>query len=265
MGHEIERAVTSYNSVVVRRTGERVDLEVEGATFATWHPRHLLTGYSWDALTAGCLLRADGPPRSVLVLGLGGGTVVRQLRRLVPSVRLVGVEIDDGVVGLARRHMAFDELEVEVRVEDAYRFLARTTERFDAVVDDLYLTGPDDVMRARAPAGDTLELLRARVADGGVLVANLIVDEGEHIAVTRRTRRAFAAAFPSVKVVVPPRGLNEIVVGGVDVRGRAALKPYRGRFDEDHDRRRWGELVVRSLRTARVGGPAASRPGPARG
>jgi hypothetical protein len=265
MGTEIERAVTSYNSVVVRRTGERVDLEVEGATFATWHPRHLLTGYSWDALTAGCLLRAEGPPRSVLVLGLGGGTVVRQLRRLVPTVRLVGVEIDDGVVGLARRHMRFDELDVDVVVEDAYAYLARTEERFDAVVDDLYLTGPDDVMRARAPAGDTLALLRARVADGGVLVANLIVDEGEHIAVTRRTRRAFLDAFGSVKVVVPPRGLNEIVVGGVDVRGRSALKPYRARFDEEHDRRRWGELVVRPLRARRGDAPAASPSGRPRG
>lgn len=256
MGEEIERAVTAFNAVVVRRTGERVDLEVEGATFATWHPRHLLTGYSWDALTAGCLLRAGGPPRSVLVLGLGGGTVVRQLRRLVPDVRLVGVEIDQGVVDLARRHMRFDELDVEVVVGDAYEYLAKAKERFDAVVDDLYLTGPDDVMRARAPAGDTLQLIRGRIAEGGVLVANLIVDEGEHLAVTRRTRKAFADAFASVKAVVPPRGLNEIVVGGDDVRGKSALKPYRDRLEAEHDRRRWGELLVR-VRPA-GGAPAAS-------
>src|SRR5256885_722752 len=25
-------------------------MDVEGATFATWHPRYVMTGYSWDAL-----------------------------------------------------------------------------------------------------------------------------------------------------------------------------------------------------------------------
>jgi predicted membrane-bound spermidine synthase len=249
MGNEIERATTAFNAVVVRSTGDRVDLEVEGATFATWHPRHLLTGYSWDALSAGCLLRAAGPPASVLVLGLGGGTVVRQLRRLLgPAVRIVGVEIDPGVVDLATKHLHLGALDVEAVVADAYAYLASTTDRFDAVVDDLYLTGPDDVMRSRAPAGDTLELIRARLAPAGVLVANLITDEGGHRHVQRTTRKAFSEAFAAVRIVKPPRGLNEILVGGDVVSAKAALAPYRARFDDDHDKKRWDELTVRALR-----------------
>ncbi|MFZ9889747.1 MAG: hypothetical protein ACO3JL_19805, partial [Myxococcota bacterium] len=74
---EIERVSSPFNQLVARQVGERIDLDVEGATFATWHPRHLLTGYSWDALCAASLLRPAGPPRRVLLLGLGGGTVLR--------------------------------------------------------------------------------------------------------------------------------------------------------------------------------------------
>ena len=66
----------------IRRHTGREDLEVAGATMSTWHPDRWLTGWAWDAITAACLLRRDGPPRRVLLLGLGGGTVVRQLVRV---------------------------------------------------------------------------------------------------------------------------------------------------------------------------------------
>ena len=94
---ELESITTPFNSVAARKIGERVDLEVEGATFATWHPKLVMTGYSWDALAVAALLRGDGPPTSILTLGLGGGTVTRQLRMLLPDVRLVGVEIDGAI------------------------------------------------------------------------------------------------------------------------------------------------------------------------
>lgn len=241
---------TAFNTVTVKRTGERVDLEVEGATFATWHPRHAFTGYSWDGLSAAALLRAGGPPASVLLLGLGGGTVTRQLRALLPQVRLVGVEIDAGVIDLARQYMGLDEQRVEVHIEDAYGFLARTTERFDVVLDDLFLTGPSDVVRSRVPQGETLALLRERVAPGGLFVANLITDAGEHKSVRLAARKAFTDTFAVSRVVVPPRGLNEILVGGDNVLPRSALATWGSRLADSYDRARLAEIDVRLLKRA---------------
>lgn len=239
---------TAFNTVEVRRAGERVDLEVEGATFATWHPRHAFTGYSWDALAAAALLRAGGPPTSVLLLGLGGGTVTRQLRALLPDVRLVGVEIDAGVIALASTYMGLDQQKVEVHVEDAYGYLARTSERFDVVLDDLFLTGPNDVVRSRVPQGETLALLRRRVADGGLFVANLITDAGEHKTVRLASRRAFGDAFPVSRVVTPPRGLNEILVGGDDVLPRSTLAAWVPKLADPYDRARLAEIDVKLLK-----------------
>ncbi len=239
---------TAFNTVEVRRVGERVDLEVEGATFATWHPRHAFTGYSWDALAAAALLRPGGAPTSVLLLGLGGGTVTRQLRALLPTVRLVGVEIDAGVIELARTYMGLREQQVEVHVEDAYAYLERTAERFDVVLDDLFLTGPNDVVRSRVPQGETLALLRARVADGGLFVANLITDAGEHKSVRVASRKAFAESFPVSRVVTPPRGLNEILVGGDEVLPRSALAACVARLEDPYDRARLAEIDVRLLK-----------------
>jgi spermidine synthase len=245
----LESRSTRFNTMTVVRVGERIDLDVQGATYATWHPRQLLTGYSWDALTVGCLLRGSGLPRSVLVLGLGGGTVTRQLRALLPEARLVGVEIDDGVVDLARRHLHLDDSRVEVHVADAYDFLAGTTERFDAIVDDLFLTGVDDVVRARVPEGATLSLVRGRLAEGGVVVANVITDVGAHATVRRRARKAFREGFASVRVVMPPRGLNEVLVGGDATRAGSATRAVLERLSDIDDRTLLGRVKVRALRT----------------
>ena len=245
---QLETRSTRWNTMSVVRVGDRIDLDVEGATYATWHPQQVLTGYSWDGLTLGCMLRHDGPPRSVLVLGLGGGTVTRQLRTLLPDVRLVGVEIDDGVVDLARRYLHLDDSGVEVHVADAYDFLAQTSDRFDAVIDDLFLTGAEDVVRARVPEGDTLALVRSRVADGGVVVANVITDAGAHAAVRRRTRAAFRSAFASSRVVTPPRGLNEILVGGERTRPGTTLQVWGARLPDGADREVLGRVKVAPLK-----------------
>jgi predicted membrane-bound spermidine synthase len=245
---ELESLTTQFNTVVVRRVGERIDMDVEGATFATWHPRHLLTGFSWDALAAAALLRGDGAPKSVLVLGLGGGTVTRQLRAMLPEARITGVEIDAGIIDLARRYMDLDAQRLDVHIEDAYGFLENTREKFDAILDDLFLTGPTDVVRSRTVAGGTMSLLKAKLQKGGVLVANLITDAGEHKTVRTESRRAYVETFASVRAVLPPRGLNEILVGGERTRPQSALSGYASCFAEPHDQRRLSEIVVKSLR-----------------
>ena len=183
----------------------------------------------------------------MLILGLGGGTVARQLLRFVPGVRIVGVEIDDGVVDLARRHLHLDP-SVDVVVADAYDYLASTTEKFDAVIDDLFLTGETDVVRSRVPDGDTLKLLRARLAPGGVVVANLITDKGDHADVRAKARAGFRSGFAQTRIVTPPRGLNEILVGGDRVRPGGALRVWASHLDDDEDIQWLKSIEVTALR-----------------
>jgi spermidine synthase len=232
MSKVVATAVTAFNDMRVVQTGLRIDLDVDGATHATWHPHDLLTGYSWDALSIGAMLGARIPTR-VLILGMGGGTVARQLRFMLPTAAIVGVELDDEVIRLAREHLHLDDAHATVISEDAYQYLARGGDRFDVIIDDLFLSGPDDVVRARVPEGETLALLRSRLTDDGVLVANTNTDEGAHRAVADAAEHAFRGGFRSVMTVVPPRGLNQIVVGsdgglqGIDVVSQRMAQSLR--------------------------------------
>src|SRR5258707_10783070 len=48
-------------------------------------------------------------PREVLMVGLGGGSMARFIHQRMPNVRVSVVEIDPGVVTVARRYFHFPE------------------------------------------------------------------------------------------------------------------------------------------------------------
>jgi len=224
-----------------------VEFRVAGATHAWWHKSRFLTGLAWDNLCAACLLRPHGPPSSVLMLGLAGGTSLRALRRVVPGVRLTAVDYDECLVALAREHMGLDAIEMTVHFGDAYDFVRRYRgPAFDVVVDDVYQALDDDVARPGAWSGETLAGLRRLVAPGGLLVVNLVTGTG-HRAMQSDFRRVFRREFPVVRSVTTPDGLNEALVGGEAVLGRRGLTGWRTGWDSRQDREYWDRLRVRRL------------------
>jgi len=224
-----------------------VDFRVAGATHAWWHRERILTGLAWDNLCAACLLRPAGPPRSVLMLGLAGGTSLRALRHLAPGVQFTAVDYDAGIVELARAHMRLDDLKVTVHHGDAYDFVrCHRGPAFDVVVDDVYQALDHDVARPGAWSGETLGALRRLTAPGGLLVVNLVTGTG-HRALQSEFRRVFRRTFPVVRSVTTPAGLNEALVGGEEILGRGALPQWRSRFAAEEDREYWDRIRVRRL------------------
>jgi SAM-dependent methyltransferase len=229
----------------IARAGRRIDWNVAGATMSTWHPSRVMTGYAWDAMTAGCLLRAAGPPRSVLMLGFGGGTVARQLARLLPHGKLTGIEMDPAAAKLARKWARNDApgWQVGMIEADAYEWITQGPEKFDAVIEDIYAAGPDDVFRPRELDAGLLRLLDQRRVADGVLVINLVTGVG-HEAYRRRARAALRAHFGTFLSVKPPLGQNEILVCGAlpsHIPDLAPLASHLRKADRDF----WAVLRVR--------------------
>jgi spermidine synthase len=235
---------TSFQKLEVWTSENEVEFRVEGAVHAWRHDKRYLSGLAWDNIAAACLLRPDGPPESVLMLGLAGGTSLRILRRLLPECRFTAVEIDAQIVDLAREWTHLDEIGVEVVVADAYQWLRRNRRRFDAVIDDIYLAGADDVFRPVAWEARHLDSLQKAVAPGGLLAANLVTGVG-HRTMQMRFRRLFRDRFPVVRSVTTPASLNETLVGGQEVSSGRCLSKWR--FPNATDRRRWNKIKVRKL------------------
>ena len=240
------REETEHQVVEVWRTGAVTEFRVEGAVHAWHHPQRVLTGLAWDLIAAGPLLRAGGPPASILMLGLAGGTSFRTLRHLLPDARLTAVEIDSRLLGLARRFMDLDALGIEVIEADAYAWLKQNRRRFDVVIDDLYLAGRLDVYRPRGWDETLLQRLFRAVSPGGLLSINLVTGPG-HRRQQSHTRGLLRRHAPCVKSLTTPGALNEVLVAGDAAAGRRALDGYDPEFDSWRDRDYWHLIRVRRL------------------
>ncbi len=172
----------------IRRTRRTTTLLVDGSCATVWHAGRATTGGIWDLLAAPVLLAPDAETPRVLVLGVGGGAVLRVLRALCPAARLTGVELDPAVLALARREFALDALGADLLCGDA-RAIVRALPRrrlFDVIIDDVYVRAADGM---RKPPGwaATLRAAAARRRAGGLLVCN---------ALAAADARAIAAAVP---------------------------------------------------------------------
>jgi spermidine synthase len=203
--------------VRVRRRGRGRALEIDGTFASFYQPGCASTGSVWDALAAPLLLLPPWRRRSVLVLGLGGGSAARLVRALAPRARIVGVELDAGVVRAARRWFDLDGLGIELVQGDALAFLRRSRRHFDAVIEDVFVGQGRGVRKPGWLPLPGLALAARRVARGGLLASNAL-DEAPAAA------RELARLFPRVLALSVDGYDNRILVGGP---GPLAARPLR--------------------------------------
>jgi spermidine synthase len=241
-----ETVHTPHQSLEIWKSDRATEFRVAGAIHAWHHRDRYLTGLAWDLIAASALLRKDGPPSSMLMLGLAGGTAFRILRHLLPDCRLTAIDIDSGIVDLARRHMDLDSLGIEVITADAYSWLGENQRTFDVVFDDIYLAGKADVFRPRAWDANLLKNLLRAVAPGGLLAVNLVTGPG-HRTMQSHTRRILRGAFPQVRSLRTEQGMNEVLAAGDAVATGRLLGDHTLAFHDWRDRMYWGRVKVRRI------------------
>jgi spermidine synthase len=242
----VETVETRFQTLEVWKSATATEFRVAGAIHASYHRTRLLTGLAWDVIAAGCLLRWDRPPKSLLMLGLAGGTSCRVLRRLLPDCAITAVEIDTRMIELAREHMDLDALDIEVINIDAYPWLAKNRRTFDVVFDDIYLAGKTDVFRPRMWNPELLGHLRRAVEPGGLLGVNLVTGSG-HRAMQVHTRKILHHGFPTIRSLRTPGSLNEVLMAGEKVATRSRLDDFSGGFTEWRDQEFWDLIDLRKL------------------
>lgn len=176
---ELERDGTRYS---VRAHGGSTRLYTNGVFHSQWNAARPFAGGVWDCLSLPALYREPASVRRVLVLGVGGGAVLRQLALLLPAMRATGVELDGVHLELARRHFGLDALdgrasfEIELVQADAVRWVADVDVDgdFDLIVDDLYGDAGGRPVRAVPLELDWVRTLVERLAPEGLYVANAV-------------------------------------------------------------------------------------------
>lgn len=133
-------------------------------------PRRMVFGYT-RMMMAALLLAPE--PQTVLVAGLGGGTLPTALAELLPDVLVDVVEIDPAVVDAAREYFDFRENErLRVHIRDARVFVKRALmqgRQYDLILLDAY---SGDYIPEHLMTAEFLGEIRALLPPGGVVAAN---------------------------------------------------------------------------------------------
>lgn len=148
--------------------GGRSALLVDGVVQSISPEDGLATGGYWAAMVP------TDRPRRGLVLGLGGGTLVRLLYARWGTFTVVGVDDNPLIVKVARSAGWLpSSADLEIVLADAFEFVQSCHERFDYVAVDLFR---GEQLAARAFGKPFLRRLRSIMAPRGQLAINIFAD-----------------------------------------------------------------------------------------
>ena len=156
---------------------------------------------------AGLLVNPE--PRSILVIGLGGGTIPTVLAELFSEVPMDVVEIDPAVVEVARQFFDYKERTgVTVHVQDARIYIKRAVllqKQYDMIILDAF-TG--DYIPEHLMTMEFLQETRTLLTESGVLVANTFStsDLYDHESVT------YDAVFEEFINFKMPGSMNRVII-----------------------------------------------------
>lgn len=134
------------------------------------HPDRIVMNYPQMMLSS---LFVKPEPKSVLIIGLGGGTIPRALHELVPQARIDVVEIDPAVVKVARRYFDLGDnselnvIEADGRVQ--VKRALREQKSYDLIMLDAF---DHEYIPEHLLTQEFLKEVKSLLAPGGVLAAN---------------------------------------------------------------------------------------------
>lgn len=177
------------------------------------------------AMMACLLLRPQ--PRTVWMIGLGGGSLVKYMHAHVKSARVVALEIDPQVIALRRDfHIPPDDDRLTVHCADGANYLLTVPE--EERVDVLMVDGFVDEGQPEALSTEAFySSCRRRLSAQGVLVVNLHVDAHTESIYLSRIESVFEG---QVRSILSEDRSNRIVFAGYPCRQNARVSELRSQW-----------------------------------
>ena len=233
--------VSAFSRIRVRRDGDIRALtfvrdngaEAVQTRVNLKEPHTLVSPYA-RAMLASYLYQPDA--RRVLIVGLGGGAMVRFLTHHEPQLQIDAVEIDPAVVRLADQYFGVRSGgNVRIHTADAVKFVESTADRYDLILMDAFLRPSSDTDATGVPTGlktrEFLGRLKGALTPGGVVAFNI----NEHDTMADDIA-AVAQVFGHVQLYRCPPAENKVLIAidsGVpsDDQLRARVGAVDTRFD----------------------------------
>lgn len=157
-----------------------------------------LTGMYYDyALASPSMVKTEGEPLSVLILGLGTGTFATQCQTYFDSSSIQGVEIDQKIVDLAYKYFDLSD-KVDVHVDDGRAFLSASKNKYDVIMVDAY---QDITIPFQMSSVEFFTLVKDHLTDKGNMVVNMNMHSSSEGGINDYLEGTIKSVFDSVYTV----------------------------------------------------------------
>jgi spermidine synthase len=141
--------------------------------------------------------------RKCLILGLGGGSAAKLVRKYWPEAVIVGVEIDPIFVALGKKYLRLDEIGVDIKIRDAYEYITQISklksQNLDLILVDMYI---EDEVPKKFESKEFIKIVKSLLEKNGLVVFNrLYYDEKRKQA--EDFHKKLSQAFKKVRPVYP--------------------------------------------------------------
>lgn len=231
----------------LRTNSQTVTLSFEGSLIQSCmrleDPEDLVLDYTRTMMGA---LLFNPTPAAILMIGLGGGSLVKYLHRHLPGADLTVVEISQGVIDLRDAfHVPPDDERLHTVCADGAQFMVKPPRNYDLIlVDGFTGEGIAEALCSRS----FYNHCRKALTPEGLLVANVQADTSQTREIGKRLFKAFSGSMISV---LSDEGGNDIVTAGpryLFEQCRADFEGYWGALAPAHQQ----TLAVASSRIQRA-------------
>jgi len=113
---------------------------------------------------------ADSNLKTILILGLGGGTAASLTARFWPKAEIIGIEIDPKMIQLGKKYFELDKLpQLKIVEGEAIEYVRNNNDKFDLILVDLY---QGDRIVKKSESGEFIGLAKRRLKSKGIIIFN---------------------------------------------------------------------------------------------
>jgi spermidine synthase len=229
--------VYRHGPVVTLRFGRQPLVQMQSQVNLSNLRQHMLE-YS---MLAFCGLLYKPEPERILVLGLGGGVIPREMHHYFPAIEIHVVEIDPEIPLIAKRFFGFREDDkLRIHIADGRMFIKKQLRhdpvpKYDLVILDAFNS---DYIPFHLMTKEFLEEVKGVLAEDGVVIANVFYSNrlfdaelATFLAVFGRCQVFFGAYSMNAMLVAPGPTTPTLTVREAVDRAKMLHRKHRLDFD----------------------------------
>ncbi len=200
--------------------GNEIQLRYNGYTYSAFNKSNLFIGAYWDYFSP-IPIMFDHP--SILIIGLGAGTIATQIKTLFNNATIDGIETSKEIAEIARK---LRKVEYNIIEADGYDYVQKVEKLYDVVILDAYV---DDTIPEKFLSEDFVKMVKEKTTLKGIFAINyaltskLIQRKEEFLSLLKKYwNKIYLLDHPG-------RSYNEIILASKSIN----IKQYFSQIDKE--------------------------------